>query len=75
MTSHSSVHGTGSEQTIHSNENFVETRNNRSNKERSQEDVENSGFDKIHRDYPNRENPTSADVEGDYSKYPPNTDC
>ena len=70
MASPTSVHETRSEQTMHPHENFVKTRNNRSNQERPQNDTENSGFDEIHHDYPHRENLTSADVEGDYSKYP-----
>ena len=65
-----SVQENQTEQTMRQDESFARTRNNRSNQERSQNDTENSGFDKIHRDYPNRENPTSADVERDYSKYP-----
>jgi hypothetical protein len=55
---------------MHPHENFVKTRNDGSNKERSHKVTENSGFDEIHHDYSHRENPTSADVEGDYTKYP-----
>ena len=65
-----SVQENQTEQTMRQDESSARTQNNRSNQERSQNDTENLGFDKIHHDYPNRENPTSADVEGDYSKYP-----
>ena len=65
-----SAHESRTEQTMHPHESFVKTRNNKSSKDRSQENTENSGFGEIHRDYPHRRNPTSADVEGDYSKYP-----
>ena len=65
-----SVYENRTEQTMNPHESFVKTRNNRSNQERPQNDTENSGFDETHHDYPHRENLTSADVEGDYSKYP-----
>ena len=58
------------EQTIHLQENFVKTRNNKSNKERSQVDNENSKSDGSYHNFQHRENPTSSDVEGDYPKYP-----
>ena len=74
MTSPTSVHSVGIEQTIPSHGYFVRARNNKTNKEKSQRNNDNSKFNEIHsrtdRNRSHRENPTPVDVEGDSARYP-----